>query len=182
MNEEVNNTACGERVIKTVCDGNGGIYTPDYKTLISCCERDEDRGKITYFRINDKCLKIGDKAFAFCHNMERIDGIENLESIGRGAFCDCHLLKDFIMPSKIVEIPSYAFYGCRALTNIGSLENVLRIHHDAFYGCMSLSELKLPKSYISIGEDAFTRCDSIPDDVRQQLPEWREITKAKENK
>lgn len=83
--------------------------------------------------------KIGPRAFAYCQNLSKIEGLENVAEIYEAAFYDCEKLKSL------------------------SLLNVNSVEHEAFYGCTSLEEVDFgyregTSNGVHLGVDAFCFC------------------------
>lgn len=58
---------------------------------------------------NAALKEIGEGAFSWCDNLERIDLPEGLETIGDRAFYNCHNLKEIHLPSTLQSLHLWAF-------------------------------------------------------------------------
>ena len=59
----------------------------------------------------DSVCKIGDFAFNYCDNLEKLVINEGLESIEEGAFADCLNLKEIYIPASVVNIGDNVFWN-----------------------------------------------------------------------
>lgn len=111
-------------------------------------------------------------AFQDCTELTRVDGLDQVKTIGVFAFENCTKLTYIHLSSRLTSIGAMAFYQCPSLTEIIIPDNVIEIGNLSFYGCSSLSSVKLGKGVTSIGNAAFTNCTSlieitIPDKVTE---------------
>lgn len=74
---------------------------------------------------------IGDEAFRCCSFLENITFPNSVESIGEYAFADSELI-DFDWPSACEVIPKGCFSNCSNLYKVSNLENVKTIRQSAF--------------------------------------------------
>ena len=66
-----------------------------------------------------------DNAMTDCSNIEKIEILEGVTTIGKEAFQCCHNLRSIRIPASITSIGSYAFCECENLTDVyynGTLE------------------------------------------------------------
>lgn len=89
---------------------------------------------------SNKLLKIGDRAFKNCENLETVNISGNtLKEVGNYAFSDCKNLVRVDLPESVETIGEYAFANCTGLglSKIVIGENVTSIGDYAFYNCFN---------------------------------------------
>lgn len=90
---------------------------------------------------SNKLLKIGDRAFKNCENLETVIISGNtLKEIGDYAFSDCKSLVGVDLPESVETIGEYAFANCTGLNKIVIGKNVTSIGDYAFYNCFNNSD------------------------------------------
>lgn len=121
-------------------------------------------------------MKIGDRAFQFCSNLnDQLIFPETLSEIGEGAYDSCSKIwGTLVIPQGVKVIKNYAFRSCRSLNSLKFSEGFSEIGYQAFNNCSGLSgQLILPQSLNKIGELAFAWCTGltgelvIPDNVTE---------------
>lgn len=135
-------------------------------------------GTLRYFNslknvvLPDEVVEIGNTAFRYCHNLERIN-LDNIVRIGESAFWECEKLKEVNSP-QLTVVGNGAFVGCSALTSI-SFPNLTTIPGSLFDDCTSLASANLP-NVTEFGECAFRGCTSLselrltsPDDFKNNI-------------
>lgn len=178
-----------EDMENAIDDGNGVLYSRDFRRLLTCRNHD----------IKECCIKEGtkiicDDAFGnYNYNvweyfgekcLRRVFIPSSVKSIGEGAFMNCESLQEIVIPDSVTSIGDHAFEGCKSLlqvkipntvTNIGpsafenceSLQEITipnkltRIEACVFEGCKSLHQVNLPNSVLHIGWHAFKDCESL---------------------
>ena len=178
-----------EDMENAIDDGNGVLYSRDFRRLLICRNHD----------IKECCIKEGtkiicDDAFGnYNYNvweyfgekcLRRVFIPSSVKSIGEGAFMNCESLQEIAIPDSVTSIGDHAFEGCKSLlqvkipntvTNIGpsafenceSLQEITipnkltRIEACVFEGCKSLHQVNLPNSVLHIGWHAFKDCESL---------------------
>ena len=125
------------------------------------------------------------EAFRGCANLEIVNNVDNVVSIGAQAFYKCEYLDSFpvTLTSALTNIGSSAFFGCKKLTTITIPNPVLSIGPSAFkssglcsicFGdsietigrysfafCDDLAEVSIPNSVKTICNNAFQNCDAL---------------------
>ena len=94
----------------------------------------------------DTMTSIGGSAFQSCGKLESIILPNSITEIGRSAFGDCSSLESIVIPDSVVSIESYAFDGCTSLSNVVLSKNLKDMGMRVFDGCANLYEIELPKS------------------------------------
>lgn len=121
--------------------------------------------KITYIYIHDLITHIGQGAFSYCYNLEKVKFSENskiidIESV---TFGDCTKLTDINLPDGLLSIGDFAFGNCHALKEIKIPDSTETIGNEAFYYCTSLEKIEIPSTVTTIGYRAFYRCQKLDD-------------------
>lgn len=126
---------------------------------------------------------VGDKAFAWCRNLTKVNAYglseiggrafmgcdtlasvsfgDHLERIGEKAFAYCPSLISVALPDSLTRLGAAAFEGCRNLAEISLSDSLAIIENSTFYACESLSKVNLPSHLEFIDEYAFAYCSSI---------------------
>ena len=81
------------------------------------------RNKIKWAIISKGVESIGQKAFAYCHNLAEVTLPESLWQIGEGAFEECPL-ETMTIPEKVEKIERYTFQGTKQLKEVHFLGKV----------------------------------------------------------
>ena len=135
---------------------------------------------ISSITIPDKVTRIGESAFAECHDLNSIFIPKNVTSIGENAFYNCNGLTSIQVESGNTAYDSRE--NCNALINtadntmiLGCQNTVIpnsvtAIRDNAFYGCTDLTSVSIPNGVTSIGYSVFCGCSgltsiSIPNSV-----------------
>lgn len=161
--------------IQITVDDNGTI-TPSGENL-------DDRTAVTSVVLPAGITEVGDAAFAFCSNLERVLMPPTVTKIGMGAFGACTNLKTVELPDGVTEISTFAFgmSGLESITLPESLKTigisafsqtplksivipdsvVGTLGNDAFAGCTQLSEVTIGKGLTEIFHGAFSDCTAL---------------------
>ena len=97
----------------------------------------------------------------FYDEIEAVEIMEGITSIGAMAFDTSEKIKSVKLPSTLKEIKAGAFYQCTGLQSVTLPEGVETIGTSAFYRCTSLKSLKLPVGIKSLNTFSFDRCTSL---------------------
>ncbi len=106
----------------------------------------------------DELLSIGNRAFCFSQNLEKIKFPSKLTSIGEGAFESCSKLESANIPDSVTYIGANAFHSCENLVSLHLPAGIERIENGTFNYCLSLKAVKIPDSVTYIGNYAFWLC------------------------
>ncbi|WP_035356734.1 leucine-rich repeat protein [Acetobacterium malicum] len=151
------------------------VVIPEEVTVIGA-EAFQNNQSITHVRLPSGLVKIGDRAFEFCTNLDdQLIFPETLSEIGEGAYDRCSKIwGTLVIPQGVKVIKNYAFRSCSSLNSLKFSEGFSEIGYQAFNNCSGLSgQLILPQSLNKIGELAFAWCTRltgelvIPDNVTE---------------
>ncbi len=78
-----------------------------------------------------------------------------IETIGNAAFEWCEEIEKIIIPEGVTDISEDAFYGCKNLRDVSLPSTLTSIGAGAFSGCASLHTIILPEGLENIGAGAF---------------------------
>lgn len=103
-------------------------------------------------------------AFRGCINLETVNNVDNVESIGSQAFFKCESLNSFpvSLNSALSTIGRNAFSVCKNLKSITIPNSVRSISESAFSWC-GLCSIEWGNSIDTIGERAFSYCNNLVD-------------------
>ena len=140
------------------------------------------RDSIKSVDINEGVTTVGESAFLYCSNLNRVTFPSSITYICTGAFYKCTSLHSISISGadigdsafegcsslanvKISNIPNfvsaYAFADCSNLTNIEMSGKALTIGGGAFQNCTNLSTIVIPGSITSINSSAFKNCSAL---------------------
>lgn len=86
---------------------------------------------------------------------------DSVETIGNAAFRYCQDLERITLPSALQKLSNSTFHGCTALSEVTFPASLKTIEKGAFIGCRKLSEVKLPVSLTAIEVYVFDSCSSL---------------------
>lgn len=86
---------------------------------------------------------------------------DSVETIGNAAFRYCQDLERITLPSTLQKLSNSTFHGCTALSEVTFPASLKTIEKGAFIGCRKLSEVKLPVSLTAIEVYVFDSCSSL---------------------
>lgn len=105
---------------------------------------------------------------------------DSVETIGNGAFYYCQNLERIALPSALQKLSNATFYGCTALSEVTFPASLKTIESSAFSGCRNLSKVKLPASLTTIQSSVFHRCSALKTvSYDGSLEQWSQINVAK---
>lgn len=124
-------------------------------------------------------IKIDDRAFYGCHNLETITLFDGIKEIGDDAFYYCSALEALDLPNSLETIGKRAFQNCESLKSIIIPNSVTSIKNDdaswymrkgTFEYCTSLESIVLSENVTSIPNKFVFDCNSLqsivfPDEV-----------------
>ena len=86
---------------------------------------------------------------------------DSVETIGNAAFRYCQDLERITLPSALQKLSNSTFHGCTALSEVTFPASLKTIEKSAFIGCRKLSEVNLPASLTTIQSYVFDSCSSL---------------------
>ncbi len=104
---------------------------------------------------------IGDKAFAKCIALEKINIPSTVSSIGFESFMDCKNLQEITLPEGLTELGQGAFGRCASLKTMDIPGSVKLLPAYLLSGCTSLEEVRIGEGVTSIKDNAFAGNDSM---------------------
>ncbi|MBQ6619346.1 MAG: leucine-rich repeat domain-containing protein [Thermoguttaceae bacterium] len=104
---------------------------------------------------------IGARAFENRVDIERVQILDSIESVGDGAFAGCGRLKEILLPKGLKRIGSRAFDGCSAMKRIAIPDTVEQIGDHALAGCVSLISVEFPEQLRRLGAWSFENFGSL---------------------
>lgn len=105
--------------------------------------------------------EIGECAFYYCRNLEKIILPQGLEKIGARAFYNCTGIVSIDLPSSVSFIGESAFYNCVNLIEVTIPTSVTNIDYATFRACTKLEKVVLHSGVKQIGGEAFMGCQSL---------------------
>ena len=102
---------------------------------------------------------------------------DSVETIGNGAFRYCQNLERIALPSALQTLSNVTFYGCTALSEVTFPASLETIQVGAFGYCRNLSEVELPASLKTIQSYVFGGCSDLKTvSYDGSLEQWNHIT------
>lgn len=118
------------------------LFSKDMKTLAFYSR---EKTNTTYI-IPEQVEIIGDYAFQFCSNLEKIEMSNNIIVVNPGAFSDCSNLKEIKLSENLEEISNAMFAYCTKLKELNLPSSIKKIGGAAFYQCKGLETIFIPNS------------------------------------
>lgn len=117
------------------------------------------------FAEDSQLKSIGGSAFSGTEHahprFKEIQIPDSVETIGNAAFRYCQDLERITLPSTLQKLSNSTFHGCTALSEVTFPASLKTIEKGAFIGCRKLSEVKLPVSLTAIEVYVFDSCSSL---------------------
>lgn len=154
----------GILVIRGTGDMTDYSYHYESGNIVSEHPWNDLHDKIQWVHIEDGVTSIGERAFASCAYLSKIEIPNSVTTIGDYAFIDCTDLENITIPNSVTVIGEFAFSGC-GLTSITLHEGITTIKSGTFRDCDNLVRIDLPKSVTTIEEGAFILCDNLEEIV-----------------
>lgn len=102
---------------------------------------------------------------------------DSVETIGNAAFRYCQNLERIALPSALQTLSNVTFYGCTALSEVTFPASLETIQVGAFGYCRNLSEVELPASLTAIQSYVFGGCSDLKTvSYDGSLEQWNHIT------
>lgn len=110
--------------------------------------------------VPDSVLSIGEHAFSYCDNLEKVVLPNGLEKIEDDLFEGSKNLKNIDIPKSVKHIGKYSFQST-GIVSAYIPDGVKTIDEGAFNLCGNLTELYIPDSVTYIAPFAFTNNDKL---------------------
>lgn len=102
---------------------------------------------------------------------------DSVETIGNAAFRYCQNLERIALPNALQTLSNVTFYGCTALSEVTFPASLETIQVGAFGYCRNLSEVELPASLKTIQSYVFGGCSDLKTvSYDGSLEQWNHIT------
>lgn len=101
------------------------------------------------------------KAYLGRRDLECVNLMEGIQSIGYQSFQSCENLGAIKLPLTTVNVCGYAYCDCRSAKNIILNDGLVNIFHHAFMGCTSVVEVEIPATVSLVGNEAFKLCTGL---------------------
>ena len=102
---------------------------------------------------------------------------DSVETIGNAAFRYCQNLERIALPSALQTLSNVTFYGCTTLSEVTFPASLETIQVGAFGYCRNLSEVELPASLKTIQSYVFGGCSDLKTvSYDGSLEQWNHIT------
>ena len=156
LTEKLSTTVTDEDIANGIEDEYGVVYSKDGKRLLKC-----KNGYLTEYTIKTGTKIIGDSAFSWCEDLQKVSIPSSVTAIGNWAFNSCEALQSVSIPSSVNAVGHQAFNSCKALQSVSIPSSVIAIGNCAFSGCETLQSVSIPSSVNAIGDYAFWRCEAL---------------------
>lgn len=123
-------------------------------------DENEANSKITSVTLPKTVVQIGDEAFSYLHNINKVNFNDGLQKIGENAFYGCDKIEKLDFPESLTDIGKSAFNGLDKLKELTIPKNVTKLNDDAFQFCKSLETLTI-EGKIEELTNQFSNCDNI---------------------
>lgn len=139
-------------------DGREGLFSVPEHDLPPVSRTE---GNLTRVTLPDTVTEIGDRAFARCRELKRLNLPAGLQKLGVRVFDQCGGLEHIRIPDGVTQLPDYAFSNCRKLARVTLPARLETLGHHAFYNCVALEELTLPDTVTFVGGGLFMNCKNL---------------------
>ena len=116
---------------------------------------------ITDIIVEEGVTSVGDYAFYFFENVERVNLPSTLKDIGNRSFAGNTKLKNVQLPENLETIGEYVFAYCDVLETVKIPNGVKTIAAGAFSLNYKLKSVELPRGIETIGNYAFSNCELL---------------------
>ena len=122
----------------------------------------KDSLKNLTFEARAQKLKLGDKAFEQCEELETVSFLGGEYNFGDSVFVESQKLTTVSMDqSSITKVGKYAFDNCKNLTSVTLPNTLTSIGEGAFKQCLNLANIQLPENLTTIEQYAFNICKTL---------------------
>ena len=146
-------------------DEFGLVYAGHWLVGYSYKEKDADNNPIFYdarVKLKDGTIGISNYALFLNETISNIEGLGNVEIIGKGAFYGCSNLTTASLNINLKKVEDYTFYQCANLRRVELPQDLEVIGRSAFYRCAGLTSVNLSECRVKeIMPYAFFECYNI---------------------
>lgn len=96
-----------------------------------------------------------------CVNLESIEFVDTIKTIGEDAVRNCPVLKEIVLPNSVTTLGANAFRGANNAIKLKLSSNCSVIPTYCFANLDALKTLTIPKGVTSLGAFAFYNCDVL---------------------
>jgi hypothetical protein len=111
--------------------------------------------------IPSSVLTVSLDAFAYCQRLTNVSLSDGVRVIGQGAFLGCESLPIVAIPTSVTSIGSYAFANCYNMLSARIPANVSYLGYRAFQGCSNMASVIVGRQIDTIRGEAFSDCPSL---------------------
>lgn len=132
---------------------NEGIKYIDRSAFFNCAS-------LKYIKIPDSVTNVYDAAFEGCCKANIAFG-NNLQIIGERAFAHCYNLQKLDFPESLETIAAEAFNSCNSVTSITIPNGLQYIDSEAFKLCTELQTIEWNAQFVQLGKNIFKGCELV---------------------
>lgn len=132
-----------------------GDYDIRYGTIVIAYSAFSNCINLTFIKIPDSVINIGDCAFAYCTKLKNVVIGNNVENIGCEAFDFCTSLKSISIPDRVTSIGDSAFEECVELANVTIGSGLIDLDTCAFIGCSALTKITVDSNNSNFSNDKY---------------------------
>ena len=136
-----------------------GFSVIENNVLVRFDERDLD--ELGNYDIPDNVETVGEKAFAFCLNLQSVKIGKGVRLIEESAFANCNNLSKIDFVGETRTIKDKAFYACTGLESVVLPKGNMVLGAEVFSECSSLQSIKFSPFTARIGERCFYKCRNL---------------------
>lgn len=119
---------------------------------------------LTYVRLPETLVNLGDTTFANCASLESIELPDSITTLGPTVFAGCSALKNVKLSKNLTVLGNGMFQGCESLEYINIPSSVTIFGTSIFGGCTSLRSIVIPQNLETvIDSNAFGGCTALAD-------------------
>lgn len=108
---------------------------------------------VDYNGVTYNVVAVGNNAFGFCEQLEKITLSAGIKKLDFEAFGYCYKLSDITLNDELELIEERAFASCESLKLINLPQSVSQIGNYAFSGCVALENVNVDKANNSYASD-----------------------------
>lgn len=121
----------------------------------------ENRKTLQEIILPDSLLTIGQRAFMYCNNLQKVVVPSKVKVIDTYTFYDNYLLRDLTLPVGLTTINNYAFQYNHSLTELILPDSLTTLSYQAFYNNSRLRKVTVNEKLTYLPAYAFAECTSL---------------------